>query len=279
MFENEKFLNLIKRYHENKLAHAFLFETNDIDKCYKDLLLFLKHINCNYEYNSDCSNEECNICTLFDKGNLPSFILIKPDGTQIKKSQIEEMMERFSTKPIYSQFNMYVILEADNFNASSANAILKFLEEPSPNILGFYITTNKMNVISTIRSRCQEWSIYYKEDLGNNYSEESISLFNDYLVNVCGKEDAFIYNQKVFKKSFEDRLEWTNFFTEILHYLIDVNSGNYSLGNNDILSKFDNREIIGIISKIEDILKYLKSNGNIELILDKFVIEMRNIYE
>ena len=275
MFENEKFLNLIKRYHENKLAHAFLFETNDIDKCYKDLLLFLKHINCNYEYNSDCSNEECNICTLFDKGNLPSFILIKPDGTQIKKSQIEEMMERFSTKPIYSQFNMYVILEADNFNASSANAILKFLEEPSPNILGFYITTNKMNVISTIRSRCQEISINYEENIDYMKSLDNIvSLLNG----IYNNKESLLFVKEIALDFYEERKDWISYFTDMIYF---VNTY-YKDRRNDygitLFKDFNDEQIVKLLLLIETVLKYLKSNGNIELILDKFVIEMRNIY-
>ena len=277
MFKCNNFNNILNCYHENKLSHAFLLETNDIDQCYKDVLELVKMINCSGKYSEEC--DECNLCHLIDLGNIPSLITIDPVGNNIKKDQVLDMMERFKSKPIYSKFNTYIIRKCDYFNQSSANTLLKFLEEPEDDIIGFFITNNKMNVISTIRSRCQEWSMFYKEDLGNNYSEESISQFNEYLVNVCGKDDAFIYNQNVFKKLFEDRLEWSDFFTEIMHYLIDVSSDNVTLGNNDVLAKMDKREIIKIISKIEDILKYLKSNGNIELILDKFVIEMRNIYE
>ena len=277
MFKCNNFNNILNCYHENKLSHAFLLETNDIDQCYKDVLELVKMINCSGKYSEEC--DECNLCHLIDLGNIPSLITIDPVGNNIKKDQVLDMMERFKSKPIYSKFNTYIIRKCDYFNQSSANTLLKFLEEPEDDIIGFFITNNKMNVISTIRSRCQEWSMFYKEDLENNYSEESISQFNEYLVNVCGKDDAFIYNQNVFKKLFEDRLEWSDFFTEIMHYLIDVSSDNVTLGNNDVLAKMDKREIIKIISKIEDILKYLKSNGNIELILDKFVIEMRNIYE
>jgi hypothetical protein len=79
LFECNKFLELIKRYHENKLAHAFLFETNNINKCYKDLILFLKHINCPHQYNDNCIHDDCNFCLVLDKGNIPSFILIEPD--------------------------------------------------------------------------------------------------------------------------------------------------------------------------------------------------------
>lgn len=275
MFECKKFLELIKRYHENKLAHAFLFETNNIDKCYKDLLLFIKHINCSYEYNDNCDNEECNFCTLLDKGNLPSYILIEPDGTQIKKFQIEDMMVRFSTKPVYSKFNIYVVNEADKFNESSANALLKFLEEPSPDILGFYITTNKMNVISTVRSRCQEVNIYYEENLNYmNSIDNIVDLLNGIYKN---KEDLlFIYEKAI--NYYKERKDWISYFTDMIYFI----NSYYKDRSNDygitLLKVSNDEQIVKLLILIETVLKYLKSNGNIELILDKFVIEMRNIY-
>ena len=277
MFKCNNFNNILNCYHEKKLSHAFLLETNDIDKCYADVLQLIKMINCPQEYKEDCK-EDCNLCHLIDMGNLPSLITIDPVGNIIKKEQVLEMMERFSSKPVYSKYNTYIVRRCDYFNQFSANTLLKFLEEPKDDIIGFFITNNKMNVISTIRSRCQEWSIYYKEGLGNNYSDESVQLFNDYLEKVCGKEDAFIYNQLNVKNRFSDRVEWTKFFTEILYYLTDVYCDRIDLGNN-LLSKFSKEQIVRVLDMIEDILKYLKSNGNIELILDKFAIEMRNIYE
>ena len=36
MFKNDVFSELLNRYHENKMSHAFLLETNDIEQCYKD---------------------------------------------------------------------------------------------------------------------------------------------------------------------------------------------------------------------------------------------------
>ena len=39
--------------------------------------------------------------------------------------------------------------------------MLKFLEEPEQNILGFFITNNANNVISTIRSRCEVIKVLY----------------------------------------------------------------------------------------------------------------------
>ena len=44
-------------------------------------------------------------------------------------------------------------------NDYSANTILKFLEEPSSDIIAILLTTNRFNIISTILSRCQFLSI------------------------------------------------------------------------------------------------------------------------
>ena len=46
MIEAVQVQNILKRSHENKLAHAFLLETNDINRCYKDILSLLKQLNC-----------------------------------------------------------------------------------------------------------------------------------------------------------------------------------------------------------------------------------------
>ena len=182
MFKCSKFDNILKSYHENKLAHAFLLETNDSLECYKDLIQLIKLLNCPYEYSEECQ-KDCNLCNLIDAGNLPSLIEIKPDGNFIKKIQILDMMERFSSKPVFSRYNTYIVHDCDHLNDSSANTILKFLEEPNDNIIGFFITNNKMNVISTIRSRCQNFSMSY-EDIKKVYDENDILLFNEYFNNI-----------------------------------------------------------------------------------------------
>ena len=54
MVEASILKDLLKRYREGKLAHAFLLETNDTNKCYKDVLQLLKELNCPQEYRDDC---------------------------------------------------------------------------------------------------------------------------------------------------------------------------------------------------------------------------------
>ncbi|MFP3422981.1 DNA polymerase III subunit delta', partial [Bacillus sp. SIMBA_161] len=50
---------------------------------------------------------------------------------------------------------VYVIEQADRMNNSSANALLKFLEEPEANVTALLLTERLNAIMSTIRSRCQ----------------------------------------------------------------------------------------------------------------------------
>lgn len=275
LFENDVFNILLQRYRENKLAHAFLLETNSLDSCYKDLIKFVKYLSCPYEYNDNCDNDNCHNCELIDSGNLPSFIKVDPDGTLIKKGQIQEIINRFQSIPIFSNYNIYVVNECDKLNSSSANSLLKFLEEPEDNILGFYITTNKMNVISTVRSRCQELNVYY--DLAKTDYKYS-SVVAEYLNSVYKNEDAILYNKVEALNLLSDRSEWIDFFKEMLYILYSYLKNKSNEFNIRLLNEMSDKEIVKIEDLIKSVLKYLQSNGNIELILDKFVLEMRDLH-
>ncbi len=275
MFKNEVFNELLNRYHENKMSHAFLLETNDYEQCTNDVISFIKAINCSNDYSKDCDIANCNICSLIDNRNLPSFIWIDPDGTQIKKSQIQEVIERFQTMPIFSKYNVYVINQCDKLNSASANSLLKFLEEPEDNIVGIYVTNNKMNVISTIRSRCQEYNIYY--DLEKDSFKYS-DIVVKYLNSVYKNDDAVLFNKVEAINYFSERTEWIDFFKEMLFIFYSFLKNNSNSFDITLLYELPRDIIINIIDLIETVLKYIQSNGNIELILDKFVIEMRNFY-
>ena len=89
---------LISYYRDNKLAHAYLIETNNPEKCFQDLLYVIKNINCQNDYQDNC--EKCNLCYLIDNNILPSLVIIEPDGQNIKKEQILNLKKLFSSVPI-----------------------------------------------------------------------------------------------------------------------------------------------------------------------------------
>jgi DNA polymerase-3 subunit delta' len=148
LIKNSNIAFLEKKFYENKLSHVFLIETDDKVLALEDIKALVKIMNCPSKYDENCSS--CNICNLIKEDLLPTFKIIYPDGQAIKKSQMEELKNAFSCIPVISKYNVYVINDAEKFNASSANTMLKFIEEPEDKIIGFLITNNKENVINTI---------------------------------------------------------------------------------------------------------------------------------
>ncbi len=255
MIVAEKLSLILQQNEKNKLSHAFLVETNNIPKCLEDIKTIIKIIN---------KNDENDVDNLIDLGNLPSLIYIEADGSSIKKGQIEDMMNKFSTKPIYSKYNNYVIIGAEKMNDSSSNTLLKFLEEPEDNIIGFLLTNNKENVLPTIKSRCEIIHVDYDGD--NEFDEELLNVAYEYDDKIFNSDDVFINKDIIFSK-YNDREDIEKILLILFYKYYNMLLSN--LSEKDRLEK-----IIGIIQNKLNLIQY---NVNLELLLDSFVIEMRKI--
>lgn len=275
MFEADKFNELKKKYEDNKLSHAFLIETNNYELCLNDIKQLLKIVNCPDKYKSDCT-EQCNLCKLIDLLNLPSIIIVEPDGMSIKKQQLNELQEKFSTKPVYSRYNTYIIKDADMMNDSASNCMLKFLEEPEDNILGFFITTNKERVIDTIKSRCQIMKIDYATK--SVVDEKIIDYANEYVRRILENCDLIV-NKEFILPSFGTRNEINSLLTVIFDMYMSAISEKYFPGNkkNDVLSGISLEQLKKQIAIIEKTITLNQANVSLELLLDQFVIEMRRV--
>ncbi len=257
-----KFLNYVnKQLENNRLAHVFLLETNDMNLCYKEVCEVIKSLNCPHNYVDKCK-EDCNLCYLIDNESLPSMVKISPDGAFIKKDQVLELKEKLAFRPIYSKYNTYIILEADKLNAQAANTILKFLEEPEENILGFLITTNKENIITTIKSRCQTFSLIYDETFQSD--ESKIELAKTYLGNVMARKGLIVNKLEL------DREETLNLFKNMLMLIKD------DVIKNDLLEIIPSKKI-KIMNLVENLLQKIKYNVNLDMLLDSFYIEVGQI--
>lgn len=278
MIVNPKINNLVNSYHENKFSHAFLFVTNDIDRCRNDVLELIKVISCPSSYSDDCKT--CNLCYQIDKGFLPNLIQIYPDGMNIKKEQILNIEEHFSAKPIYLKNNIYIINNADKLNKAAANTMLKFLEEPEDNILGFFITNNKEQMLDTIKSRCQIVLVNYvagelltSDENFSNIKELSQIYLKSLLIE---KKDGIILNKMVFTESVLDRNElhnclkfWMILFTDAIKQK--------DLNEFDFLYNIDIYKLININKIVFNTLKNVTTNVNMELLMDGFVLEVEKI--
>ena len=248
-------MNSIKNsFLEGNNSHAFLLDTNNVDNCLKDILDLIKFINCD----NHCEEEEpCNICRTIDAGNNPDVRVIMPDGKDIKKDQIMSVIDNFSTKTFMNKYSIYVIVDADLMNVVASNKLLKFLEEPEENIVGFFITSKVSNIISTIRSRCELYNITYDED----------SLLK--VLNI---------NESEYDSYFSKSLELVSKLNTDPKYLLMSESKNYSkLERVDILNIFKLIYKFYIIKYEYDYHNKYKNVENIDQILDAVVINDINL--
>lgn len=282
--------NLVKYYHENKISHAYLIETNNLEKCYLDLFEVIKQIFCQNEYNKECN--KCNICNLVNQNYLPSLVVISPDGMNIKKEQIVELKKKFSTVPIYTKENIYVIKNAEKLNGASANTMLKFLEEPEQNILGFFITNNANNVISTIRSRCEVIKVLYDiheldiNNITNDINKDKFDVAIEYLFKIeVEKKLGIMYNRDVVLNKFSEREDIKTVFKiifiiyeELLKKVMGLDN-KFDFEKINELSSLDKDKVLRRINLVTKFIDDIDSNVNVELLLDKFVIELGDYIE
>ena len=148
----------------DRLSHAYLFETNGY-KFSKDFIIsFVKTLLCPHHYVNSNNCKQCHICEKIDKNIYSEFKIIERDGMWIKKEQLLELQKNFKTKGVESNYKVYVINNAEYLNQSSSNSLLKFLEEPQDNIIAILVTNNIHQLLDTIISRCQIISLVNDEE-------------------------------------------------------------------------------------------------------------------
>ena len=232
---------IMNEINNKKYSHAYILESNG----YHDPMSFAKKM-AKALFCIDTDNEK--IIELIDSNNFPELKIIDPEGLIIKKEDIEELQYEFSKKPVYSDKKIYIINNANRLNSSSANALLKFLEEPNQDIVAILITKNVYEMIETIVSRCQIISL--KEDIVDlqkmnikerilftlNKSEEELKLvfenenIEEYILKVINfikyyekhKNDSFIYVNKIWFEYFKTKESFDIAYQIMLLYYTDV---------------------------------------------------------
>lgn len=214
---------------------------------------------------------------------MPSLSIIVPDGNNIKKEQIHNLINSFSRKSIYTLDSIYVIKEAEKMNKEASNTMLKFLEEPEDNIIGFFLTNNVDNILPTIQSRCEIIDCIFEESIIEelNIEEEKYEMYLDiikkYLYNIeCERKYLILYNEDFEELTREDT---TNIFKIIFQiYKSYLNKKDVSIKNDfSYIKEFNINNIYKKTELILEILKELSYNVNVNLLLDRFVLEMDGI--
>ncbi|MDH4456286.1 MAG: DNA polymerase III subunit delta' [Candidatus Methylopumilus sp.] len=122
------------------------------------------------------ANQACGVCPScgwFEQDNHPDFRLISPEqdvskddevGTKNTKKRTQIVIEQirglsdFLSLSSHKSDGVRIVLihPAEGLNAAAANALLKMLEEPPPNVIFILVAHQAHKILPTIMSRCQK---------------------------------------------------------------------------------------------------------------------------
>ena len=104
----------------------------------------------------------CEPCTRVAAGTHAdlSIIEVDPEATEgartvISIVAVKDLIASAHLRPYEGRTRVYVVQGADRMSQDAANALLKVLEEPPPDVLLLLLTDNLEGVLPTIQSRCQ----------------------------------------------------------------------------------------------------------------------------
>ncbi|SOC26179.1 DNA polymerase-3 subunit delta' [Ureibacillus xyleni] len=164
-------------YEKNRTAHAYIFDGAKGTGKQQIASFFIKLLLClNPSKNVPC--ETCRNCKRIVSGNHPNVKKLEPDGQFIKIDQIRDLISTMTKTSIEEGRKIYVIHHADRLNTSSANTLLKFLEEPEGDVTAILLTESYQSILPTIQSRCQHIKFYNipREILLKQLQEQGITM-------------------------------------------------------------------------------------------------------
>lgn len=138
-----------------KIAHAYLFCGPRGTGKTSSARIFAKSLNCvNGPTATPC--QTCPSCVSITQGNALDVTEIDAASNNGVEN-IRELTEKVQFSPIEGKYKIYIIDEVHMLSNAAFNALLKTLEEPPPNVVFIFATTEPHKVLPTIISRCQRF--------------------------------------------------------------------------------------------------------------------------
>ena len=277
-FEKE-YNDLLNRYESNNLPNSILIhglsgigKRTFLNKLVKNII--------NIEFKDSNLDHHLN---LFKNNTHPNIKIIEKEidsktgkiKTNITIDQIRRLKTFLNSTSIIQNSSKIVIIDsADYLNISSANSMLKILEEPKENTYIFLISNQISLLLPTIRSRCLK--IKFNTHNLTNFT----NIIKDNIDEISNEEINF-YFELTYGSPGTTILYYNNDFLDIFQLSIkcllsnDLDDDKINLSN--ILSKLTNDEFNNYLSMLKFILivaNKLKVNRD-----DKSLVNMPNYLE
>lgn len=161
-WHNSTWQQFIKAKANNKLPHAILLSGEEGIGRFSLAKRMAKGLMCiNSSSTADDACHTCKSCKTFSSNANPDYtqITLSEDKQQIGVDQIRAVSEFLNYSRSFNTNRVVVIYPAERMNINAANSLLKSLEEPSPHTVIILVTAKLNQLLPTIKSRCQLFTV------------------------------------------------------------------------------------------------------------------------
>lgn len=141
-------------FSQHKTTHAYLINGPKGSYILPVAELMAQSFVCQHKDEDHLACEECLDCTKIKDKNYIDYIFL--EGENLKNDQVLNLQKEFNKSAVEKQnVKIYIIHLIEKAPIASLNKLLKFIEEPSSNIIAIFTTHSLSSILPTITSRCQ----------------------------------------------------------------------------------------------------------------------------
>ena len=221
---------------KNQLPHSILFYGNDIESQYTLSKEIARLINCTKDKSDNC---DCLNCKWIKEDSHPAVVTIsridsKPEDddskTVISIKQSALIKESLMTSSEFHRVFIFCDRDDDgniaglnpvNFQAETANSLLKIIEEPQPGTTFIFLTRYIEDVLTTIVSRSQCFFVP-SFDLPDKDFSKILWVFDNYWT--YERKDIFDISQKL--QDLTKELSTIQILEQIQNHIVSVFKNN-----------------------------------------------------
>ena len=282
---------LINSLSSKTIASAYLFSgTRGVGKTTTARIL-AKALNC--EENKESYGEPCDKCSSCHEISVSSHPdVLEIDGaTYTGVENVRDLQERLVYLPSKGKYKCIILDEVHMLSKGAFNALLKTLEEPPPNVVFIFATTELRRVPDTVISRCQTFEFRristqkISEHLSDVSQEKNRELEDSVIFSISRMSEgsvrdalslldqvlSFSEKDKIVQKDIETVLGLppSNVYSQILTAISERNTLNALKKLKDIYEQGHDLNVFssGLLNYLRDLM-VLKVAGNNEELFD-----------
>ena len=145
-------------FSRKKTSHAYIINGSKGSPILETATFIAQSLVCLNKDEHNLACQECVNCQKIQNNGYADFKVF--NGDQLKTDVTLSIQEEFNKSAIESEnVKIYIIHQIEKAPIASLNKLLKFIEEPTSNIVAIFTTNSVSSILPTIVSRCQVISL------------------------------------------------------------------------------------------------------------------------